>query len=68
MKFDVVARFRETIPTMKLFRHPRSRKILDFYRNYDFTIFQKIGIFWGLTSTDPRVLRCHIGCETRVCA
>ena len=48
-KFDVVARFRETIPTMNLFCYPRSRKILDFYQNYDFAIFSKIGILSGLT-------------------
>ena len=32
-----------------MFFHPRSRKILGFNQNYDFAIFQKIGIFWGLT-------------------
>ena len=30
-------------------RHPRSRKILDFDRNYHFTIFHKIRIFRGFT-------------------
>ena len=49
MKFDVVARFRERIPTVKSFHHPRSRKILYFYRNDNFTLFSKIGIFLGLT-------------------
>ena len=44
-KFDVVDRFRETIPTVKSVRHPRSRKIPDFDRNYRFIIFQKIRIF-----------------------
>ena len=34
---------------VNLFRYPRSRKISDFYQNYDFTLFQKIEIFWGLT-------------------
>ena len=49
MKFNVVARFRETIPTVKSVFHPRSRKFLDFDRNYHFTIFQKIRIFPGFT-------------------
>ena len=52
MKFDVVTRFRETIPKEKMFRHPRSRKkISNFDRNYHFTIFQKIRIFSGFTLT-----------------
>ena len=41
-KFDVVAKFRETISTEKWFCHPRSRKIPDFYRNYDFALFEKL--------------------------
>ena len=49
-KFDVVAQFRETISTKSLFRHLRSRKIPDFYRNYNFALFDKIGIFSGLTT------------------
>ena len=49
-KFDVVARFRGTIPTGNPFHHQRSRKISDFYQNYDFALFSKIGIFSGLTS------------------
>ena len=49
MKFDVVARFRETIPMVKSFCHSRSKKISDFYRNDNFTLFSKIGIFSGLT-------------------
>ena len=32
-----------------MFRHPRSRKILDFYKNYNFAIFPEIGNFLGLT-------------------
>ena len=52
-KFDMVARFRETIPTVKPFRHPRSRKFLGFSRNYRFTLFQKIRIFPGLTFSPP---------------
>ena len=48
-KFDVVAKFRETISTRSPFRHPRSRKISDFYQNYDLALFEKIGIFSGLT-------------------
>ena len=44
MKFDMVARFRETIPTMRSVRHSRSRKISKFDQNYHFTIFQKIRI------------------------
>ena len=40
-KFDVVAKFHETISTEKLFRHSRFRKIPDFYRNCDFAIFEK---------------------------
>ena len=51
-KFDMVARFRETNPTVKSICHPRSRKILDFYRKYHFAIFKKIGIFLGLIEVD----------------
>ena len=37
-----------------------SRKILDFYRNYDFAIFQNIGIFWGLIGFHvPMGLNCN---------
>ena len=46
-KFDVVAKFRETISTEKSVRHPRSRKIPDFYRNYDFALFEKNWNFLG---------------------
>ena len=48
-KFDVVAKFRETISTESPFSHLRFRKIPDFYRNYDFALFKKIDIFSGLT-------------------
>ena len=42
MKFDVVARFRETIPTVKsILSCERSRKISGFDRNYDFTFFSE---------------------------
>ena len=46
-KFVVVARFHETIQTVSPFHHPRSRKIMDFDRNYHFTNFHKIRIFLG---------------------
>ena len=52
-KFDVVAKFRATISTEKSVRHPRSRKISYFYRNYDFALFEKIGIFSGLIFSPP---------------
>ena len=45
----MVTRFRETIPMVKSVRHSRSRKNSDFDRNYHFTIFQKIIIFFGFT-------------------
>ena len=38
-------RFQQRSP----FCHPRSIKFFDFYQNYDFAIFEKIGIFSGLT-------------------
>ena len=58
-KFDWVARFRETIPTMQPFRHPRSRKILTFLWtipiNYSFAPFLskkfKFKIFTSFTKT-----------------
>ena len=31
------------------FCHPRSRKISDFYRNYNFTLFEKVGFSRGFT-------------------
>ena len=46
-KFDMVARFRETIPTVKSVFHPRSRKILDFDRNDHFAIFSENCNFLG---------------------
>ena len=52
-KFDVVAKFHETVQRRSPFCHSKSRKISDFYRNYDFTIFEKIGIFSGLTFSPP---------------
>ena len=56
-KFDVVARFQRRSP----FRHPRFRKIPDFYRNYHFALFEKIGIFSGLTDgANPTSNRCGI--------
>ena len=48
-KFDVVAKFCETISTEKSVSSSRSRKILDFYQNYDFTHFEKIGFSRGFT-------------------
>ena len=45
----MVSRFYETIPTVNSFRHPRSRKILDFDPNYYFTLSRKIRIFQGFT-------------------
>ena len=50
-KFDVLARFRETIQTVKSVCHPRSRKISGFDRNYDFALFPEIGIFSSLTGS-----------------
>ena len=47
-----------------MFRHPRSRKILDIYLNYDFTLFEKIGFSRGFTkrynerdTIDPIILK-----------
>ena len=45
----MVARFREMVPTVSPFCHPRSRKIPNFDRNDHFIRFQKIRIFWGIT-------------------
>ena len=69
-KIDVVARFRERIPTVKSFHHPRSRKILNFYRNYDFALFEKNWIFSGFyilpslkiyfTHTHPTTCICNL--------
>ena len=53
-KLDVVTKFRETISTEKSVSYPRSRKIPDFYRNYDFTLFEKIGILSGLTQKNTK--------------
>ena len=50
MKFDVIARFRETFPTTKPILSSEIKKFIsDFDRNYHFTIFQKIRIFPGFT-------------------
>ena len=50
MKFDVIARFRETIPTVKPVSSSEIKKfILDFDRNYYFTLLSKIRIFRGFT-------------------
>ena len=49
-KFDVIAKFRETIPTMKPVSSSEIKKFIsDLYRNYYFTIFQKFRIFPGFT-------------------
>ena len=56
MKFDVVARFRETIPTVKSVFFIRDlEKFQIFDRNNIFTFFQKIKIFWGLTGEDQHI-------------
>ena len=52
-KFDVVARFRETIQTMKSVSSSEIKKIMDFNQNYCFTLFQKIWIFRGSTFFPP---------------
>ena len=49
-KFDVLARFHETIPTVKFVSSPKSIKIPDFDRNYNFTNFHKIRIISGFTN------------------
>ena len=59
-KFDVVAQFRETISTEKFVSSSEIYKILDFYRNYDFAFFEKIGIFSGLTETSTKTMACQI--------
>ena len=45
----MVARFRETIPTVKSVSSSEIYKNSDFDRNYHFTLFQKIRIFSGFT-------------------
>ena len=45
------------------FRHPRSRKISDFYRNYDFTHFRENWIFSGFHKVSRRSVH---GFTTRV--
>ena len=52
-KFDVVAKFRETISTEKSVLSFEIYKKFYFYRNYDFALFEKIGIFSGLTDIIP---------------
>ena len=51
IKFDVVARFCETIPTEKSVLSSKIHRINFFIsdRNYDFVIFLEIEIFSGLT-------------------
>ena len=49
-KFEDVARFCETIPTVKSVSSSEVKKfIFDFDRNYHFTILSKIRIFRGFT-------------------
>ena len=49
-KFDVVARFRETILTVKPVSSSEIKKFIsDFDRNYHFTLLSKIRIFRGFT-------------------
>ena len=49
-KFDVIARFRETIPTMKPVSSSEIKKFnSDFDRNYHFTLLSKIRIFRDFT-------------------
>ena len=50
----MVARFRETIPTVKFVSSSEIKKNFSFYRNYDFTIFKKIRIFPGFTFSPPK--------------
>ena len=53
-KFDMVAQFRETISTEKFVSSSEIYKNSGFfYRNYDFALFEKIGIFSGLTFSPP---------------
>ena len=48
MKFDVIARFCETIPTVKPISSSEIKKFIsDFDQNYHFTILSKIRIFRG---------------------
>ena len=50
MQFDVVTRFRETIPTVKsVLSSEIYKQFPDFDQNYYFTHFQKIRIFSGFT-------------------
>ena len=54
-KFNVVARFRETIPTVKSVLSSEIKKFLtDFDRNYHFTILSKIRIFRSFTEIERR--------------
>ena len=46
-KFDAVARIHETIPMVKMFHHPRSRKILDFPLKLHFYHFSEKLNFLG---------------------
>ena len=62
MKFDMVARFHETIPTVKSLSSSRSRKILDFDRNYHFALFQKIGFSQGFTHETG-----HVDIQVEIC-
>ena len=59
-KFDVLGKFRETIPMVKSVSSSRSRKFSDFYQNYDFAIFHKIRIFWGLTDITHKIKKAIV--------
>ena len=53
-KFDMVPKFREMISIEKsVLSFDIYKKFWIFYRNYDFAIFEKIGIFSGLTFSPP---------------
>ena len=50
MKFDMIARFRETIPMVKSVSSSEIKKFIsDFDRNYHFTLLSRIRIFRGFT-------------------
>ena len=52
-EFDVVARFRETIPTVKSVSSSEIYKIPDFDRNYHFAMFHKIIFSRSFTFSPP---------------
>ena len=45
LEFDMVAIFREKVPTVNLFRHPRSRKFHIFTEMTIFPFFRKLDFF-----------------------